>query len=359
MKKPFSREQALLLQRNGEKRLERGLRRKRRKLSDDTPPPSSHDAYKNWKQVQLPEIFSLSDNYGGVVKEINRLRDSEGKKRYINFDAIRQVDAAAALMLAAELEVGKIRAKAATMKAHDSDWDPTVRELLWQMGFMDLLNVDAEVPQSPSVSERQVFIKFMSGHDMQKEASKRIFDEIQKSLVSEKMLQELQYSMYPGMTETITNTCHHGYPKPADELNRWWTSASVDRKTKKISVVCYDRGKTIPRTIRDTMRYTEAGMQKFFAYFKSSDPDHKIVVDALKYGRSSTRAPNRGRGLPALKRLIDTNRQGTLTIYSREGMARYSVKDGKNGENSYFSRPLPRRMLGTLVEWSIIPRTEA
>ena len=350
MKKPFSREQALLLQRNGEKRLERGLRRKQREFSR-VPLAPAHDDYKDWRQIYLPDDFTLTGNYAKVNRAISHLRNSANQRRYINFNAIRRVDAAAALMLAAELEVGKISTKTKKMQAHDSAWHPKIRNLFEQMGFMELLSADTEIHQSSDISEGEMFVKFMSGVDMQQEVANKIFRKIQKSFVLGKIDNELGNPMYAGMTEAIINTWHHGYKRINDrqsELKRWWVSASVNSRTRKISVVCYDRGLTIAKTIRDS----EPKMRKILSRF--TDPDHKIMHTALEKGWTSTGDPNRGSGLPELVDLIDNNRQGTLTIYSGEGMVRYS--GGKNPSDSYFSAPLPRRMRGTLVEWSIIPR---
>ena len=258
-------------------------------------------------------------------------------------------------MLAAELEVDMIRHNTPRMVAHDTKWNPQVRELLEQMGFMELLSASSEVQKPSSISNtNEVFVKFKSGYKLTGKAIKRIISEVENSVNAGEISPELRLPLNEGMAEAITNTRQHAYRlqgklKPPGELDRWWISASVNRITKEITVVCYDRGRTIPSTIRAS----KPQMKDLFVVF--ADKDHKIIRSAMEKGQSSTHKKHRGKGLPRLINLIQRNGQGTLKVYSGRGKVQYAM--GENGKYSFSSGLLFRKMHGTLVEWSIIPST--
>ena len=304
----------------------------------------ARDDYKEWAQVLLPDNFCLADNYDRVVSAINNIRTLIGKKKYINFSSVRQVDTAAALMLAAELEISKIQYKTSQMMAHDSDWDPKVRPLLEQMGFLELLSADSKIPSRTESSKNQIFIKFRSRHKLIGDDTMQILESLQKHIAPHKLEPEFLIHLYVGIFEAITNTRHHAYNnKDGDaELNRWWISASADTQTNEIKIVCYDRGETIPKTIQNS--------RNIFSRLS----DGEIIIAAVKQKIFSTQSNNRGRGLSELLRLIDTNQQGVLRIYSGMGMAEFK-SSLKTEKNPCVSHKLSQKMRGTLVEWRITP----
>ena len=350
-------------QNNADKRLER-----ERKIADERRRAITHQAqfrlkydwqgskqgqkYKGWEQIHLPVNFRLSDNYDKVVKTINDLKSPE--KHFVNFNAVRRLSIAASLMLAAELEVGKISSEVSHMEAYDADWDPQVRELLKQMGFLELLQASSKVQESSDMDTSQVFVKFKSDDRLTGGDIRRITRDVAKLTALGEIPLRLKIPLNNGMAEAITNTHNHAYQEK-DKLNRWWISASVNRDTGEITVVCYDRGRTIPKTILDSKEKKE-NYEKWARRLKRAIgvyDDHEIILHAVQEGQSSTGEKYRGKGLPSLMGLIQQNRQGVLKIYSRRGKVKYEL--GGDGEGVYSSGPLSREMLGTLVEWSIIP----
>ena len=351
MKKPPSMYQRLRWQENAEKRAKhirrRDSKRRSRRQRYDWQTSKTGKIYKHRVQLQLPEDFSLSGNYDKIVEIVNRLK-SPGY-RYINFHAVRRVSAAAALMLAAEMEVGMIQRKNFRLVAHNGAWTPQVRKSLKQMGFLDLLNASPDVRQTSDTSEpEEVFVKFKSHHELTADAIGEIIREVGEFISAGKIAPELRLPLYAGMSEAITNTYQHAY-KEKHELNRWWISASVAPGDGKITVVCYDRGQTIPGTIWES----EPKREQFKKWAMGNHGDHRIILHAMKEGQSSTRKKHRGRGLRELMHLIERNGQGDLKIYSGDGMARYVL--GEKGGDPYFCSSLPCTMAGTLIEWSIIP----
>ena len=346
MKKPPSKEQALFLQKIGEKRTERDRRKPKPKTSfqSNEETSTSREEYKKWKQLSLPEKFCL-DNYVQTVEAISEVRESIIREKiYINFDTIREIDTATAMMLAAELEVMKITYKVSQMIAHDSHWDPKVRALLVQMGFLELLSAIPEISSHTEPSKNKIFVKFRSGHKLIGDSVVQILENLQKNITAGELSDDLLLHLCVGISEAITNSYQHAYRgddrNERIKLNRWWISASIDKQTKEIQVVCYDRGATIPKTIKSSL-------------FPILSED-EIIFTTIKEQKSSTKSKNRGKGLSELLHLIDENKQGTLRIYSGKGMVEFK-RSRKKGENTDISRELPRKMQGTLVEWSIIP----
>ena len=353
-------EQERFLQNIGEQRTKRGhnktssKKNQHKNKNKKVHKPRSY--YNRWPQLLLPKKFSLADNYGEVISAISRVRTSIGKKLYIDFDAIRQVDNTSALMLAAELEAGRFYSMQSEMVAHNSNWDPKVSDLLKEMGFLELLSINSATPSHTVSTKNQVFIKFRSGHKLIGDDPRQLLESMQKYSTTGMLIPiELRMHLCSGIFEAITNTSHHAhndnYKHLNDKLNRWWISASINMKKDEIKVVCYDRGATIPVTIRNSDKKWKS-IQSFWQDLFSQYSDGEIIHAAMELKRTSTHLEERGKGLPELLRLIDQNNQGILRIYSGMGMAEFApIKEKKKPKIS----KLPKKMCGTLVEWSIIP----
>lgn len=346
MKKPPCRKQRLLLLHLGEKRTCRY--KKRQKSQKKTTSSNPYQAQKN--TINLPEIFSLSENYLSVIEKIDYIRDHADESCYLNFDRVKKVNVAGALMLVAELEIMHTRDDVDyNWKAFDSKWDKEVRDRLKEMGFYDILKVKSETPNIEQQDKHEVFIKFISGVALEGESINKIIKEVQNVFHSGQIVKEIRIPLYNGISETITNTYQHAYSSAqmAQKIKRWWISASINKKTKEIKVVCYDRGLTIPVTLKNS----EA--KRSFFDVEIGSADHELIKSAMEVRRTSTKKPSRGHGLTELVHLIEQNKQGTLRVYSGEGMLEYKF----DRENlSHISRPLYRKLRGTLVEWNIIPR---
>ena len=267
-------------------------------------------------------------------------------------------------MLLAELHIYTITNKT-KLRARDNEWDKNVRNLLiYEMGFLKFLKVS---PQSTNHSQTkkhkdEIFVKFISGNRrLQGEDVLRIIKEVRKVSTKQEFLQKLQLPLYAGMSEAITNTHHHAYPKRARKKfsERWWISASFNVKTDEVKVVCYDRGLTIPVTLRDKKetKLRNIGLGVLIDLIKKDGPDHELMKVTIQQKKTSTKISGRGRGLSELINLIDHSKQGTLKIYSGKGIVEYT-KDFNNMESLIHSKSLPRKMNGTLVEWSIVPTGE-
>ena len=316
------------------------------------------DARKRAKQylrkpqvINLPEHFSLAENYESVVGAIDDLRNCEGAFS-VNFSAMKKVSVAAALMLAAEMHIcvlkaSRIHGTPQKLKVWGNEWHKNAGIPLREMGFFDLLQIKPVMMGSQS-GLREVFIKFVSDTSLTPLSISKIIDNVERAFATETapIPPEIRLPMLAGMGEAILNTYHHA---GGGELSRWWISASVNRDTNELKVICYDRGKTIPKTL--------PGSQLWLSIMNSgnTEKDEDMISAALKTRKSSTKKEHRGYGLQELRNLIDANGQGVMEVYSRKGMVEYKRARGKK-EADFNAIPLVRELRGTLVVWSIIPK---
>ena len=299
--------------------------------------------------ITLPANFSLTHNYGAVVGAIDALRNCGGLFS-VDFGEMKQVSAAAALMLAAEMDICVRRTatpgkRPRKLKVSGGAWHTEAGALLKEMGFFNFLQVRPMIMGEQNKGGR-VFIKFISGVGLDGYGIRTIIKNVEKAFAIEAIPPEIRLPMLAGMGEAILNTYHHAYDDKS-KLHRWWISASVNKDTNELKVICYDRGKTIPKTLLDSQRWSG-----FLAGLKQKR-DENLIFAALKERQSSTRKENRGYGLKDLLEFIDANNQGILEVYSREGMVEYKKEPNEGAVMT--PRPLSRVLQGTLVVWSIIP----
>ena len=82
----------------------------------------------------------------------------------------------------------------------------------------------------------------------------RNIQELCKFIGNGKMLSEdIEISLNNAISEAMTNVAKHAYPATHPfkhkHVNRWWITASADRKTAELTIIIYDQGASIPVTL--------------------------------------------------------------------------------------------------------------
>ncbi len=358
MKKPLSHYKVLIIQHNAEKRRKRVKNKKKPVYKDDESKNKvtsvNHNPRNGKEIIELPERFNLEDNFEVVIDRIDKVAKciKAGIPIYVDFDKVRNISVSATLMLAAELDIyNLVKRGGGRLHAYDSKWDKNVRNRLKEMGFLKLLKVKSEMERTyKNENEKEIFIKFISGNKHYEDASSvaKFIVEVNNTLNKRKIPEELSLHLHAGMSEAINNTVEHAYEeKQPDRQNRWWVSASINRDNQEIKVICYDRGLTISKTIRESE--TKLNQIKMLI----GNKDHEIIMAALEHKHSSTKRANRGNGLSSLIGFIEENGQGVMKVYSGEGMIQYD-KSQKHDNEGYNSNMLGSKIRGTLIEWSVI-----
>ena len=306
-------------------------------------------AKKEKRVLTAPSIMDLKGHYDETVTFFNELRalcPNQVAPFKIDFTNIKTISPAAALIFTAEIDrLIKTRLwKKRSLSVKDfKKWDISVRLQLRDMGMFELLKTQ-KIPIKFWKKENhtdEIFLKFQSGN-MALGGDVRLL----KQLISKLTVLPKDKQLQAGLTEAMTNSIHHAYPEDylmgnliKDKL--WWMSASVNLKSRFLTVMFYDEGVGIPKTLPKT--FPEA-IKSITGIIKDGD----IIKAATAVKRTSTKQPNRGRGLKEIKNYIDSleKERASLEIYSLKGYYKYQNK------NEYILNN-ERKIEGTFIQWRI------
>ena len=152
--------------------------------------------------------------------------------------------------------------------------------------------------------------------------------------------------LYEALIEAAQNTDEWAYRREQPD-RFWWLLACHPPKSGEISICFIDLGVGIPTTIRT--RFLDRLPGPFSV--KGSELIQKAVMEG-HYSR--TKKENRGRGLPTLRRLIDSVAQGEMTVVSRGSYFRYS-KAKETPKSPVLACELRKGsdLRGTVITWKI------
>lgn len=142
------------------------------------------------------------------------------------------------------------------------------------------------------------------------------------------------------VNEAMTNVRHHAYDSSGG--GRWWIFATIS--DKRVFVAMHDRGSSIPATLLakpDIWDYLTGRV------WRQGRADGKLISAAAE-GRTSTKLPYRGKGLPEMLQFTRMSENGELAIYSRRGFFRFSGRE-KIESIGQLSKPIS----GTLIVWML------
>lgn len=143
------------------------------------------------------------------------------------------------------------------------------------------------------------------------------------------------------LQEGYLNIRHHAYYPDihADIKGRWWQYTALNSKNKSVSVVLYDMGIGIAKTIES----------KYMSEGYANNLDNKLIEYAMQPGH--TRYDNgrgRGNGFTNIKKPVDINASSKyLLVCSGKGIVKY--KDQNIVSSEYVS---DHSFGGTLIEWN-------
>lgn len=299
-------------------------------------------------RVKLPDELSFKRNCGPSLRALSFVRDAAQQKlllRYLDFDGLRYVSPAAALMMASEIDQWN-RTSQGLLSARDANWDPNVRKLLCEMGLFDLLKLDRPVDLEGTTSTR--FLPFIRGEVDANRANAGARAKELNKMIQDAAGQEIKrHLLFTGISEAITNVSHHAY-RSGTKARPWWMFAAYDSASCEVTVVFLDHGLTIPGTLP-----AWKGIEKLKVRFGGWKDGQKIHA-AMELGRSGTSSIGRGKGLPDLLTIVKAHPGSSLRIFSRRGLL--TVENMPRGSLSFRSSSLARSLKGTLIEWKFVPK---
>lgn len=361
----------------------RGLleRKAQAKPSGFYPPP------RYARRLAPPEHFDFSKDEEGVLQWLNvafrhstdvikgrRRRRKRSKRRalarvksYYDFSKIKSITPEAALIIAAYFDRHGQLADVPIYVYDYEKWDPRVRETLEQVGFFDLLGLPTPASQNVPTFGTKIE-RFASEDKLQPEEVGRLIDTLLAYLLaahpgclSDDQQIERTAKLFGALIEATENTRIHAYPKDTHRgftvLPNWWLTGSVDPTERRLTLIVYDQGISMPGSLASGRNSKWPGHSIVNGIIKrfsrgSFDPDdtitdHAKVRLAMKMGISSTGEAHRGKGLPVVREAIKHCRKARLHILSRNGG--YLEETGKRA----VSWPLKSPMIGTLIVWDL------
>ena len=308
--------------------------------------------------IDLPKYFRLAENFLETAGAISMVRDHLPQKPrntkipHINFNQIAEVDHAAALMLAAEIDAWKRVNPHIALRSNDRQWNPRIAGLFADMGLFELLGVARQSSSVEPGSRDTVFFRFLTGvrEEEFEEQYIRYREKIENEINAQ--LLHLRVPLFVSLSEAVVNAAEHSGKNSADI--RWWVSASYNKSSGELSVLCYDRGLTIPKTIPSSNV-----RERLFIFLNekalSDRIDCNLIEAAMRspHGRTQTGNPGRGKGIRQLMDFIDKSERGELRVYSRKGMVSYAKRDAHK-DAKFTKKQTKKSIRGTLIEWRVI-----
>lgn len=331
-----------------------------------------------------PATLSLADSteetlrFFDMLRKTLRVKSSEtrperfdwavGKRRgnklrrirsYIDFSQIGSVSTAAALVLASEYDAsGKLIGSVPPTIELDK-WNETTFKSLYEIGFFEIVGLAERVSDLYEIDGESITMKIVSGSDTtQLEEACRQIELLVGRLDSGTVTlpRDVELALNSSLAEAIMNVGSHAYPHGIPlaykHLSQWWLTASVQKSTRKLTVVIYDHGATIPVTYarKSWSRAAADRLKRLLLTTVSFEygNDGAYIEAAALPGKTQTGKAHRGLGIPQMKEIIDICGSGRMTIWSRGGEYVYLG----SGRDRSVSRDVS--IGGTLIEWEVL-----
>jgi hypothetical protein len=278
-------------------------------------------------------------------------------KGYVDYSKIEYISTAGALVVAAEYDRAARLMDEIPPTINLDEWDNDVFGKLYEIGFFEIVGLSENI--------RSLYVD-RGDERMMRISSGRNAAEIES--ISEQIIElshfidetgpipdGVLFALNSALSEGMINVSKHAYPADFahkyQHVNSWWVTATANKQLRRLTIVMFDQGVTIPITLPNNSFFRAIG--DHIANMLSSDEpceyknDALYIQGALEYGKTQTGDRERGLGLPQMKELIDICGYGAISIWSRGGFYRY--EPNRILEMNNFKHSVG----GTLIEWVI------
>ncbi|TPJ98596.1 MULTISPECIES: hypothetical protein [unclassified Mesorhizobium] len=300
-----------------------------------------------------------------VRSRLDPSRRSPGAPRwigpYIDFATMQHISPASALILAAEydrarsLRASRIGELGKLFVVNPQDWDESVLETLFEVGFFDILDI-AHTISAPD-GERRI-LRFRSGKENDATAIGGMLDEIERMFKDVGLnANDACFELNGALGEAMENTVRCAYPSGGSfhipHVGRWWMTGALSKSLRRMNVAIFDQGVSIPGSLKGWKFY--GGFAERFLNAVGIPPDlseprydGRVIELAIEESATSTNLEKHGKGLGHIKAFVDSCQSGRLTIVSRYGF--YMYEKGRKP----VVKSLNANLGGTLVEWDVM-----
>lgn len=348
------------LSKTEKKRLESSLntieaklaRRKRRKsYSKERKLNKKRRKSKKWwtRNIEAPVSFKLStrEEHTALMEFIEDIFSRSEPNQVLRLDfkytEVMMVDAL--LIFVANLTKAiKLKDVFQRIRVAPSD-NKLINAVLTKVGVLDLCGQDFHI--NPEKESGVIDWKGLSGSTLDK------FDPIElHKFLSSGLGHSPPKVLGSAVNEALLNIKHHAFDK--SEGGTWWLLIHKNEATKTCFIVVCDLGMGIPVSIKVGEKENQKHAQKLINRLKSLSkreiPDSQLIRISMRLGHSRTGKTYRGKGLPAMKNVVEkiSDQNSVLSIYSNNG--RYTkIADMKNSHLEEYSHSIG----GTVVGWKI------
>jgi hypothetical protein len=335
------------------------------------PVPAEMCIIGNYEQVAA-WLYRLRMRFSQSIRSARRGRALPSIRTYFDYARIRRMTPEVALLIASEYDRLCERTGLRLGAYNRRKWQPDVQSLLSDIGFFELLGIDLATERPPNGAYVRMS-RFESGDKLQPQAVGQFAIELVRKLVqldastvtdNAKLHKTLH--LVAALIEATENTKQHAYSdalrKDPGCVPKWWLTGAVYKEQKRLVIVVYDHGVSIPGKVAEVADVAVSGSSQWvgrdwFAKAMARFQRNRVLTDleldearlrfAMKYGHSSTKFPNRGKGLPVISEVVSHCAHGRLTIISRH--AKYVAETGRRVVSERLSTPLA----GTLIIWDL------
>jgi hypothetical protein len=384
----FSFKQKFRTERQRKRRWLKGIRRKvqLRAFGMVVLERDGHTELQHARPRPVPADMCIINNYEQVAAWLYRLRlrfsqsirwARQGRalppvRTYFDYARIRHITPEVALLIASEYDRLCEQTGLRLGAYNRRKWQPDVQSLLSDIGFFKLLGIDLATDR-PANGAYVRMSRFESGHKLQPQAVSEFATELVRKLVqldasavtdNAKLHKTLH--LVAALLEATENTKQHAYSEALKQdptcVPKWWLTGAVYKEQKRLVIVVYDHGVSIPGKVAEVADAGQSGGAPWIgqAWFERAmarftrdrelgdfELDEARLRFAMKYGHSSTKSPNRGKGLPVISEVVTHCNHGKLTIISRH--AKYVAETKRRVVSERLSTPLA----GTLIIWDL------
>lgn len=328
-------------------------------------PKKKNKSKKAVEYIRFPANFSIysadkNKHYKdtmNIIYAISRMADMETKKVHLDFSQTEYIKAASILILYATIEQAIKSGVNFRIVAFPKDFKAT--RIIKHSGLEVLCK---ENTHQPNFDGDFIPVISGSGGDFRDE----IVDFIQHKIYKNKMTPDTESKYGGAVQEAINNVAYHAYPEiPESDLKKWWVKC--DLAGDQLFLAIYDKGVGIPKTVMNRTWFEEILQSTYPALVSQIKRELEkegiakkdllsykfgIISDAMKIAISmvgdvtGTEESKHGQGSKSIKALVTENDQGTLWIYSNNGL--YKLNSGIV-ETYDLQKPMP----GTLLQWNI------
>ena len=276
--------------------------------------------------------------------------ETQRMRFYVDFRPIRNLSPAGALVLVAELDrVARALQKTdQQLVSRDVDqWNVAVRRQFADMGLFSFLKVEypTDLARADAHTQTIRYVPFRTGTV----ADGETFERLRKSDLAPHVTVPYRHNLFAAVTEAMTNVRYHAYKgiSTIGAPRNWWLSAMYDTKRGQFSVLIYDQGEGIPKTLP---RNFEEYLGRLFTL--ESDDAH-LIEAAHDIRRTATKEEHRGHGMGTDIRAYARQIGSKATYRVISGRGSYTFRLDENGDEDHLKKTFPSRLEGTLIEWRV------